>query len=68
VFKSKSSQNSNSPRGACKGFIFAMEVTEERVMAGAGHPQPAMGESSLPAIPQGGNADFCTSELIQRLT
>ncbi|CAL4887637.1 unnamed protein product [Urochloa decumbens] len=29
VFKSKSSQNSTSPRGACKGYIFAMEVTEE---------------------------------------
>ncbi|EAY86065.1 hypothetical protein OsI_07433 [Oryza sativa Indica Group] len=29
VFKSKSSQNSSSPRGACKGYIFAMEVTEE---------------------------------------
>ncbi|TVU29919.1 hypothetical protein EJB05_21512 [Eragrostis curvula] len=29
VFKSKSSQTSNSPRGACKGYIFAMEVTEE---------------------------------------
>ncbi|XP_062223223.1 nudix hydrolase 12, mitochondrial-like isoform X2 [Phragmites australis] len=29
VFKSKSSQNSNSPRGACKGYIFVMEVTEE---------------------------------------
>ncbi|XP_062217384.1 nudix hydrolase 12, mitochondrial-like isoform X1 [Phragmites australis] len=29
VFKSKSSQNSNSPRGACKGYIFAMEVTQE---------------------------------------
>lgn len=29
VFKSKSSQKSNSPRGACKGYIFAMEVTEE---------------------------------------
>jgi len=29
VFKSKSSQNSTSPRVACKGCIFAMEVTEE---------------------------------------
>ncbi|XP_066318507.1 nudix hydrolase 12, mitochondrial-like isoform X2 [Miscanthus floridulus] len=29
VFKSKSSQNSTSPRGACKGYIFSMEVTEE---------------------------------------
>ncbi|PAN06227.1 hypothetical protein PAHAL_1G247200 [Panicum hallii] len=29
VFKSKSSQNSTSPRVACKGCIFAMEVTAE---------------------------------------
>ncbi|KAG0533180.1 hypothetical protein BDA96_04G170400 [Sorghum bicolor] len=29
VFKSKSSQNSTSLSGACKGYIFAMEVTEE---------------------------------------
>uniref|UniRef100_A0A0A9HM42 Nudix hydrolase domain-containing protein n=1 Tax=Arundo donax TaxID=35708 RepID=A0A0A9HM42_ARUDO len=29
VFKSKSSQKSSSPRGACKGYIFAMEVAEE---------------------------------------
>lgn len=29
VFRSKSSQNSDSPRGACKGYIFALEVTEE---------------------------------------
>ncbi|KAM0894182.1 hypothetical protein ACQ4PT_024637 [Festuca glaucescens] len=29
VFKSKSSQQSSSPRGACKGYIFAMEVIEE---------------------------------------
>ncbi|KAL5208530.1 hypothetical protein ABZP36_032965 [Zizania latifolia] len=32
VFKSKSSkssQSSSSPRGACKGYMFAMEVTEE---------------------------------------
>ncbi|KAL6634462.1 hypothetical protein ACP70R_027133 [Stipagrostis hirtigluma subsp. patula] len=29
VFKSKSSEKSSSPRGACKGYIFAMEVTEE---------------------------------------
>ncbi|KAL6899125.1 hypothetical protein ACP4OV_005783 [Aristida adscensionis] len=29
VFKSKSSEKSSSPRVACKGCIFAMEVTEE---------------------------------------
>ncbi|TVU14746.1 hypothetical protein EJB05_38237, partial [Eragrostis curvula] len=30
VFRSNSSQaDSNSPRGACKGFIFALEVAEE---------------------------------------
>ncbi|KAM0839980.1 hypothetical protein ACQ4PT_013345 [Festuca glaucescens] len=29
VFRSKSSQSSNSPRGACKGHVFALEVTEE---------------------------------------
>ncbi|KAF0924912.1 hypothetical protein E2562_014988 [Oryza meyeriana var. granulata] len=32
VFRSKSSQNDGeSPRGACKGYIFALEVTEELV-------------------------------------
>jgi hypothetical protein len=40
-----------------------------RVMAGAGHSQPAMGEYSLTTIPQaGGNDDLCASGLIQRLT
>jgi diphosphoinositol-polyphosphate diphosphatase len=29
VFKSKSSQSRAGPTGACKGYIFAMEVTEE---------------------------------------
>ena len=32
MFRSKSSQSeqsSNSPRGACKGHVFALEVTEE---------------------------------------
>ncbi|XP_062225500.1 nudix hydrolase 12, mitochondrial-like isoform X2 [Phragmites australis] len=29
VFRSKSSQDSDSPRGACKGYIFALEVAEE---------------------------------------
>nr|CAD1820505.1 unnamed protein product [Ananas comosus var. bracteatus] len=29
IFRSKSSENSSSPQGACKGYIFALEVTEE---------------------------------------
>ncbi|KAG8064388.1 hypothetical protein GUJ93_ZPchr0004g39777 [Zizania palustris] len=29
VLRSKSSQKSESPSGACKGYIFALEVTEE---------------------------------------
>ncbi|XP_073007898.1 nudix hydrolase 13, mitochondrial [Typha latifolia] len=29
IFRSKSSQNNCSPEGACKGYIFALEVNEE---------------------------------------
>ncbi|OAY76334.1 Nudix hydrolase 12, mitochondrial [Ananas comosus] len=29
IFRSKSSENSSSPQGACKGYIFALEVTDE---------------------------------------